>query len=88
VPEWGETAELKKGRRNGHELKKRGRMRRQERRAIEFEPAGKQPGGRGHGGRGDQFCARAGGEPGDIERDGACAGIADIAGFSEVNPKP
>jgi len=54
---------------------------------IEFEPAGKQSGGSGPGGRGDQFCAGAGGEPGDVERDGASTGIANVAGFPEVNSR-
>ena len=54
---------------------------------AESEPAGKQPGGRGSGDRGEQLCASAGGEPGDAECDGAGAGIADAAGFPEVNQK-
>jgi two-component system, chemotaxis family, sensor kinase CheA len=54
---------------------------------IKFEPAGKQPGGSGPGDRGEQFCAGTGGEPGDVERDGASAWVADIAGFPEVNSR-
>jgi two-component system chemotaxis sensor kinase CheA len=55
---------------------------------VEFEPAGKQPGGSGPCDGGEQFCAGTGGKPGDVECDGASAGIADAAGFSEVNPYP
>ena len=53
---------------------------------IEFEPAGKHVGWSGSGDRGGEFCAGAGGEPGDAERYGASVGIADTAGFPEVNP--
>jgi len=52
---------------------------------VEFEPAGKLLGGSGPGDRGDQFCPSAGGKPGDAECDSASAGIADAAGFPEVN---
>jgi two-component system, chemotaxis family, sensor kinase CheA len=52
---------------------------------IKFEPAGKQPGGSGPGDGGDQFCAGAGGEPGDIECDGEGAGVANAVGLPEVN---
>ena len=52
---------------------------------IKLEPAGKQPGGSGPGDGGEQFCAGAGGEPGDVECDGEGAGIANVAGFPEVN---
>jgi two-component system chemotaxis sensor kinase CheA len=54
---------------------------------VEFEPAGKRPGGSGPGDRGEQFRASAGGESGDLECDGAGAGITDIVGLPEVNPK-
>jgi hypothetical protein len=54
---------------------------------AEFEPAGKHTGWSGPGDRGDEFCPSAGGEPGDAECDGAGAGIADVAGFPEVNQK-
>ena len=53
---------------------------------IESEPAGKQPGGSRPGNRGQQFFSGAGGESGDIECDGAGAGFAVAAGFSEVIP--
>jgi two-component system chemotaxis sensor kinase CheA len=52
---------------------------------VEFEPAGKHTGWSGPGDRGDEFCPSAGGEPGDDECDGASAGVADAAGFPEVN---
>jgi len=55
--------------------------------STELEQAGEQPGGSGPGDRGKQFCAGAGGEPGDVECDGARAGVADAVGFSEVNSK-
>ena len=53
--------------------------------SIKLEPAGKRPGGSGPGDGGKEFCAGAGGEPGDVECDGEGAWIADAAGFSEVN---
>jgi len=52
---------------------------------IESESARKRPGGSGPGDGGEQFCAGASGEPGDVECDGEGAGTADAAGFSEVN---
>jgi len=52
---------------------------------VEFEPAGKWPGGSGPGDRGYEFRAGAGGESGDVECDGAGAGIADVVGLPEVN---
>jgi len=52
---------------------------------AEFEPAGKHTGWSGPGDRGDEFCPGTGGEPGDAECDGAGAGIANTAGFPEVN---
>jgi two-component system chemotaxis sensor kinase CheA len=55
---------------------------------IKFEPAGKQPGGSGPGDRSKQFCAGAGGEPGDIECDGAGAGTADVVGLPEITQTP
>src|SRR5882724_11599673 len=51
---------------------------------AEFEPAGKRPGGSGPGDRGYEFRAGAGGESGDVECDGAGAGIADVVGLPEV----
>jgi two-component system chemotaxis sensor kinase CheA len=54
---------------------------------VEFEPTGKQPGGSGPGDRGEQFRAGTDCESGDAECDGAGAGIADVAGFSEVNQR-
>jgi len=53
--------------------------------SIKPEPVGKRPGGSGPGDGGEQFCAGAGGEPGDAECDGEGAWIADAAGFPEVN---
>jgi len=51
---------------------------------VEFEPAGKWPGGSGPGDRGYEFRAGAGGESGDVECDGAGAGIANVVGLPEV----
>ena len=54
---------------------------------AEFEPAREQPGGSRPGDGGKQFCAGADSKPGDAECYGAGAGIAHVAGFSEVNQK-
>jgi len=45
----------------------------------------KRPGGSGPGDRGYEFRAGAGGESGDVECDGAGAGIANVVGLPEVN---
>ena len=52
---------------------------------AEFEPTGKLTGRGGPGDRGDEFCPSSGGEPGDAECYGAGAGLANAAGFPEVN---
>jgi len=51
---------------------------------VKFEPAGKRPGGSGPGDRGYEFRAGAGGESGDVECDGAGAGIANVVGLPEI----
>lgn len=52
---------------------------------VEFEPAREQPGGSRPGDGGKQFCAGTDSKSGDAECYSAGAGIAHVAGFSEVN---